>query len=197
MQTFWQLLRRKGSNVIKLCMCRVCRRPQALEPCSPSLLRRSGERNISGSGPICPLGTYIINMCMFREILASMAHPMYEGSIFGSCEMDFISKGWPIVEELRIIHLHHRPPLQGGLCPSLWTAFNWFERPWMGGRRLEIPPDRWWEPKYVFDIFIKYHLRIQCLRRSKEANLSCAGYCSTAKFQGHKCYCIFGGTQIL
>ena len=58
-------LRRKGLNVIKLCMCRACRRPQALEHCSPSLLRGSGERNISGSGPICPLGTYITNPDLF------------------------------------------------------------------------------------------------------------------------------------
>ena len=35
-------------NARKLCINRIHSRPRALEHCSPSLLRRSGERNISG-----------------------------------------------------------------------------------------------------------------------------------------------------
>ena len=86
----------------------------------------------------------------FREIFASMAHPMWRGSIFGSSEVDFIWKGWSIVEELRIIHLHHWPPLQGGLCASLSTAFNRFPKAWLVQGWLEIPSFRWWDSEYVF-----------------------------------------------
>ena len=83
-----------------------------------------------------------------------MAHSMWGRALYGGSEMDFVRQRWPIVEELRVIHLHHWPPLQSGLCPSLSTAFNWFQRPWMGRRWLEASTIGCWEPtEYVLCAF--------------------------------------------
>ena len=50
-ERFMTFLRRKGFNVIKLCIVRAILGSQALELCSPSLPRRSGEQISRALGP--------------------------------------------------------------------------------------------------------------------------------------------------